>query len=86
MAQSALVHETLHEALPLSFSFLSMSTFISSLHTRKNGIRCSRKVSYKIDTETEEENLARHNRTNRIRSYTNTFHKREENSIIMFQD
>lgn len=43
-----------------SFSFLSASTFISPFYTRKNGIRCSRKVSYNaIDTETGEENLAK---------------------------
>lgn len=43
-----------------SFSFLSTSTFISPFHTRKNGIRSSRKVSYKaIDTETGEENLSK---------------------------
>lgn len=61
--QSALGHETLFLR---SFSFLPASTFIFPFHTRKNGIRCSRKVSYKT-IDTREENLARH-RTNRVRS------------------
>lgn len=68
-------------SFPQSFSFLSTSTFIFPFHTSKNGIGCSRKVSYKT-IDTGEGNLARYNRTNRVCSCTNAFRKRKENSII----
>lgn len=76
-AQSALVHETLFLQV---FPFFPR-VFISPFHTCKNGIRCSRKVSYKT-IDTREENFARHNRANRVRSCTNVFRKGEENCYV----
>lgn len=68
-------------SFPPSYSFLPASTFIFPFHTRKNGIRCSRRVSYKT-IDAGEENLARPSNKSRPFHALMPFHEREENSIV----